>query len=193
SAGGDLAAMQPAADAPSASLVDLLLAMHALGKPIIAMVNGHALAGGLGLMVACDLVVASDAAQFGTTEIAVGLWPMMITAELARSVGRKKVLEMMLTGNKMSAAEALACGLVNRVVPAAELETAAMQLANEIAARSPAAIRLGLQAFYRSQDMEHGPQLRYLQGELGRVLALDDAKEGISAFLQKREPIWKGR
>ena len=124
---------------------------------------------------------------------AVGLWPMMITAELARSVGRKKVLEMMLTGTKMSAADALACGLVNRVVPAAELEIATMQLANEIASRSPAAIRLGLQAFYRSQDMEHGPQLRYLQGELGRVLALDDAKEGISAFLQKREPIWKGR
>jgi len=99
----------------------------------------------------------------------------------------------MLTGTKMSAADALACGLVNRVVPAAELETATMQLANEIASRSPAAIRLGLQAFYRSQDMEHGPQLRYLQGELGRVLALDDAKEGISAFLQKREPIWKGR
>jgi enoyl-CoA hydratase len=194
SAGGDLAGMQPGpGGAPPASLVELFTVMHDLGKPIIAMVNGHALAGGLGLMVACDLVVASDAAQFGTTEISVGLWPMMITAELARSVGRKKVLEMMLTGTKMSAADALACGLVNRVVPAAELEIATMQLANEIASRSPAAIRLGLQAFYRSQDMEHGPQLRYLQGELGRVLALDDAKEGISAFLQKREPIWKGR
>lgn len=194
SAGGDLTGMQPGpGGTPPTNLVELFTVMHDLGKPIIAMVNGHALAGGLGLMVACDLVVASDAAQFGTTEISVGLWPMMITAELARSVGRKKVLEMMLTGTKMSATDALACGLVNRVVPAAELETATMELAHEIAARSPAAIRLGLQAFYRSQDMEHGPQLRYLQGELGRVLALDDAKEGISAFLQKRDPIWKGR
>ena len=194
SAGGDLAGMQPGPGAiPPASLVELFTGMHDLGKPIIAMVNGHALAGGLGLMVACDLVVVAEGAQLGTTEIAVGLWPMMITAELARSVGRKRILEMMLTGTKMSAADAVACGLANRAVPAAELEAETMKLATEIAARSPAAIRLGLQAFYRSQDMEHEPQLRYLQGELGRVLALEDAKEGISAFLGKREPVWKGR
>jgi len=193
SAGGDLAGMQAQGGAPPATLVDLFTAMHDLGKPIIAMVNGHALAGGLGLMVACDLVIASDAAQFGTTEIAVGLWPMMITAELARSVGRKQVLEMMLTGKKLSAAEAAACGLVNRAVPADQLEAATIELATEIAGRSPAAIRLGLRAFYRSQDMEHEPQLRYLQGELGRVLALEDAKEGIAAFLQKRAPVWKGK
>ncbi|HET9993576.1 MAG TPA: enoyl-CoA hydratase/isomerase family protein [Kofleriaceae bacterium] len=193
SAGGDLSGMQAQGATQPATLVDLFTAMHDLGKPIIAMVNGHALAGGLGLMVACDLVIASDAAQFGTTEIAVGLWPMMITAELARSVGRKQVLEMMLTGKKLSAAEAVACGLVNRAVPADQLEAATMELATEIAGRSPAAIQLGLRAFYRSQDMEHEPQLRYLQGELGRVLALEDAKEGITAFLQKRAPVWKGK
>ena len=118
SAGGDLAGMTAAGDggAPPATLVELFTAMHELGKPIIAMVNGHALAGGLGLMVACDLVVAADTATFGTTEIAVGLWPMMITAELTRSVGRKQILEMMLTGRKMPAREAAECGLVNRVV-----------------------------------------------------------------------------
>ena len=192
SAGGDLAAMQPAAG-PSASLVDLLLAMHALGKPIIAMVNGAALAGGLGLMVACDLVVAADNATFGTTEIAVGLWPMMITAEITRSVGRKKTLEMMLTGRKLDAAEALACGLVTRVVPAAELEAATTRLATELVERSPGAMGLGLLAFYRSQDMELQPQLRYLEAELGRVLALDDAREGIAAFFGKRKPMWSGR
>ena len=182
-----------AGGALSASLVELLTAMHELGKPIIAMVNGHALAGGLGLMVACDLVVAADTAQFGTTEIAVGLWPMMITAEITRSVGRKQTLEMMLTGKKLDANQAAACGLVNRVVPAAELEAATMQLATELAERSPAAIRLGLRAFYRSQDMELEPQLKYLQGELGRVLALEDAAEGIAAFLGKRKPTWKGK
>ncbi len=197
SAGGDLGQMAgqagPEAKIPPASLVDLFTVMHAGGKPIVAMVNGPALAGGLGLMVACDLVIAADTAVFGTTEIGVGLWPMMITAEITRNVGRKKTLEMMLTGRKLDAAEALACGLVNRVVPAAELEAATLALANELAERSPAAIALGLRAFYRSQDMDHGPALEYLQGELGRVLALEDAAEGISAFLGKRKPVWKGR
>jgi len=193
SAGGDLSAMQAPASGPRASLVDLLLAMHELGKPIIAMVNGPAIAGGLGLMVACDLVVAADTATFGTTEIAVGLWPMMITAEITRSVGRKKTLEMMLTGRKLDAAEALACGLVTRVVPAAELEAATHALASELAERSPAAVAMGLRAFYRCQDMEIDPQLRYLQAELGRVLALDDAREGIAAFLGKRKPVWTGK
>jgi len=197
SAGGDLSAMQVpqpgSGGVPPASLVELLLAMHELGKPIIAMVNGPALAGGLGLMVACDLVVAADTATFGTTEIAVGLWPMMITAEITRSVGRKRTLEMMLTGRKLDAAEALACGLVTRVVPAGELEQATLALAGELADRSPAALRLGLHAFYRSQDMELEPQLRYLEAELGRILKLEDAAEGISAFLAKRKPQWKGR
>lgn len=194
SAGGDLSSMQqPPGGAPPATLVDLLTTMHELGKPIIAMVNGPALAGGMGLMVACDLVVAADTAEFGTTEIALGLWPMMITAEITRSVGRKMTLEMMLTGRKLSAAEALACGLVNRVVPAAELEAKTLALAGELADRSPAAMALGLHAFYRSQDMEYEPQLRYLQAELGRVLALEDAAEGIAAFLGKRKPVWKGR
>jgi enoyl-CoA hydratase/carnithine racemase len=193
SAGGDLSAMQPASGGPTASLVDLLLAMHGLGKPILAMVNGPALAGGLGLMVACDLVIAADSATFGTTEIAVGLWPMMITAEITRSVGRKTTLEMMLTGRKLAAAEALAAGLVTRVVPAAELEAATYALAAELADKSPAAVALGLHAFYRCQDMELEPQLRYLQGELGHVLALDDAREGIAAFLGKRKPVWTGK
>ncbi len=195
SAGGDLGGMMaPAADGPPpASLVDLLLTMHGLGKPIVAMVNGPALAGGLGLMVACDLVIAADTATFGTTEILVGLWPMMITAELVRNLGRKRTLELMLTGRKLDAAEALAIGLVTRVVPAAELEVATMALAGELADKSPAAIALGLRAFYRSADLDHADALRYLEGELAKVLTLEDAAEGIAAFLGKRRPVWKGR
>lgn len=197
SAGGDLGSMQAppagASDIPPATLVDLLLCMHEVGKPIVAMVNGHALAGGLGLMVACDLVIAADTATFGTTEISVGLWPMMITAEITRNIGRKRTLEMMLTGRRYSAAEALAMGLVNQVVAVADLEATTMALATELADKSPAAIALGLRAFYRSADLELEPALRYLQGELGKVLALEDAAEGISAFLQKRKPVWKGR
>jgi enoyl-CoA hydratase/carnithine racemase len=193
SAGGDLAGMQQPTVAPPASLVDLFTELHGLGKPVIAMVNGHALAGGLGLVVACDVVIAADTAQFGTTEIAVGLWPMMITAEITRNVGRKRTLEMMLTGCRMTAAEALGCGLVTRVVPVADLEIETMKLATELSDRSPATLALGLRAFYRAQDLAYEPALSLLESELGRVLALEDAREGIAAFLGKRKPVWKGR
>jgi enoyl-CoA hydratase/carnithine racemase len=199
SAGGDLGQMsgQPgaagAADVKPASFVELFVAMHALGKPILALVNGHALAGGLGLMVACDLVVASDAAEFGTTEINLGLWPMMITAEIVRSIGRKKALELMTTGRKINAAEAERIGLINRAVPQGKLEEEGMALARQLAAKSPAAMRLGLRAFYDTQDLELRPALEHLQGQLGAVLATEDAAEGIAAFFQKREPVWKGR
>src|SRR6185503_13231232 len=160
------------------------------GTPIIAMVNGHALAGGLGLVGACDLAIASEEASCGTTEIQLGLWPMMISAEIVRSVGRKAALELMLTGKRITAAEAVRIGLVNRAVPAAALEAETMALAAELAARSPATMALGLRAFYRAADMELLPALRFLEGELGRVLALEDAAEGIAAFLQKRSPAW---
>jgi enoyl-CoA hydratase/carnithine racemase len=189
-AGADLKAVT---GARTATLPELFAAMHELGKPIVAMVNGNALAGGLGLMVACDLVVCADTAKLGTTEIAVGLWPMMITAEITRSIGRKATLEMMLTGRKLTAAEALAHGLVTRVVPADQLEAETAALCSELASRSPATVALGLHAFYRAQDMEYEPQLRYLEGELARVLATEDAMEGIAAFLGRRAPVWKGR
>lgn len=197
SAGGDLAQMSGGKAAegavPPASLVDLFTAMHGLGKPIVAMVNGHALAGGLGLVVASDLAVASQEATFGTTEIRVGLWPMMVSAELARSIGRKRALDLMVTGRRIDAAEALAIGLVNRVVPRESLEAETMALAAEIAELSPATMALGLRAFYRAEDMELGPALRYLEGQLAAVLQLEDAREGLTAFLQKRKPIWTGR
>lgn len=194
SAGGDLSAMAAQRGGPIfTGLPAVLAAMHELGKPIVAMVNGAALAGGLGLMVACDLVISADTASFGTTEIALGLWPMMITAELTRSVGRKRVLEMMLTGRRLSAAEALSSGLVTQVVPAAELEAATLTLTTKLAARSPAAMRLGLRAFYECQDLAYAEQLQLLEERLGHVLALDDAAEGVAAFLGKRTPVWKGR
>jgi enoyl-CoA hydratase/carnithine racemase len=199
-AGGDLSAL---AAAPSAapgtgechpkSLSDVFLTMHELGKPIVAMVNGHALAGGLGLVLAADLALASDRASFGTTEIRVGLWPMMVSAELARNVGRKKALELMLSGERISAAEAERIGIVNRVVPHLELSARTEQLAAELASRSPAVLALGLRAFYASQEMAHPAALRYLEEELERVLALEDAREGLAAFMAKREPRFQGR
>ena len=195
SAGGDLGQLagQAAPSVSPASLPQLFAAMHGLGKPIVAAVQGHALAGGLGLVVACDLVVASEAAEFGTTEINLGLWPMMITAEIVRSVGRKKALELMLTGERISAAEAQRIGLVNRVVPADRLEAEATTLAEALAKKSPSALRLGLTAFYETQDLDHAAALAHLEGQLGAVLATEDAAEGIAAFFGKREPKWKGR
>lgn len=198
SAGGDLGQMSgreggAAAQVKPASLVDLFTTMHATHKPIVAMVNGHALAGGMGLMVACDLVVASADAELGLTEINLGLWPMMITAEIVRSIGRKKALEMMLTGQRIPAAEAERIGLVNKVVPADQLEAQTMALARLIASKSPTAMRLGLAAFYDTQDLPLRPALEHLQTQLAAVLATEDAAEGLAAFFQKRDPVWKGR
>lgn len=197
SAGGDLAAMAGAGGGQSEieprSLVDLVATMHGLGKPIIAMVNGHALAGGLGLMVAADIVIAADHATFGTTEIRVGLWPMMITAELSRNIGRKNALRLMLTGKRIGADEAAAMGLVTRAVPAEKLEAETMAMAEKLAGHSPATVALGLRAFYETQDMEQFEAMRHLEQKLAAVLALEDAAEGIAAFLHKRKPVWKGR
>jgi len=196
-AGGDLAQMagQQIAEgqARPATLVELFTTMHALHKPIVAMVNGHALAGGLGLVCACDLAVASADAELGTTEINLGLWPMMISAEITRSIGRKRALEMMLTGRRLRADEAERIGLVNRVVPADRLETETLVLAHELARKSPSAMRLGLKAFYEAQDLPYRPALEHLLGQLAAVLATEDAAEGIRAFLEKRQPAWKGR
>jgi enoyl-CoA hydratase len=198
SAGGDLSQMSgqaggPGASVPPASLPQLFTAMHGLGKPLVAMVNGPALAGGMGLMVACDLVVTSDAAEFGTTEINLGLWPMMITAEIVRSIGRKKTLELMLTGKKINAHEAERIGLVNKVVHADRLEDETMALARELAGKSPSAMRLGLTSFYATQDMDHAVALDHLQTQLAAVLSTEDAAEGLAAFFQKRAPVWKGK
>jgi enoyl-CoA hydratase/carnithine racemase len=198
SAGGDLSQMSggaggPGANVPPASLPQLFAAMHGLGKPLVAMVNGPALAGGMGLMVACDLVVASDAAEFGTTEINLGLWPMMITAEITRSIGRKKTLELMMLGKKINAHEAERIGLVNRVVHADRLEDETMALARELAGKSPSAMRLGLTSFYATQDMDYPAALDHLQAQLAAVLATEDAAEGLAAFFQKRPPVWKGK
>ncbi len=196
SAGGDLSAFtgQPGpreASAPPASLPAVLSCMHQLGMPIIAMVNGHALAGGLGLMVACDLVIASDEATFGTTEVRVGLWPMMITAELVRNVGRKMALELMLTGRRIDATEAKTIGLINRAVPLAELESATTELAKQIAANSPMTMAMGLRAFYKTQDLEFSDALTDLEAQLGLVLQTPDAAEGLAAFFAKRAPVWQ--
>jgi enoyl-CoA hydratase/carnithine racemase len=164
-----------------------------LGKPTIARVRGFALAGGMGLALACDLVVAADDAVFGAPEIDVGLWPYMITVPLMRSMPPKLALELMMTGRRVAADEALRIGFVNRVVPADQLDAAVDELAATLAAKSPAVLRLGRQAFYEVWDQSAADALPLLQAMLTVGSGLDDAAEGRAAFAQKRRPVWTGR
>ena len=164
-----------------------------LGKPTIARVRGFALAGGMGLALACDLVVAAEDATFGTPEIDVGLWPYMITVPLMRSMPPKVALELMMTGRRVAAEEAARLGFVNRVVPVAKLDAAVEELASSLAAKSPAVLRLGRQAFYDVWDQSATDALPLLQAMLTVASGLDDAAEGRAAFAQKRPPTWTGR
>lgn len=173
--------------------VELFGTMRRCGKPIIGRVQGHCLAGGLGLMLACDLAVAAQRATFGTPEIKRGLFPMMIMALIFRNVGRKRGMEMVLTGRRYSADEAERMGMVNRVVPDDELDTAVDELARTIAGYSPAILRLGRDAFYAQDDMSFEKALVFLQSQLTVNTLAEDAAEGIMSFFEKREPVWKGR
>lgn len=172
---------------------DLFRQLNKLGKPVIARVRGYCLAGGFGLALGCDLVVASEDASFGTPEVKRGLMPMMIMATIFRNVGRKKGMELLLTGDRIDAREAERLGLINYAVPADALDAKVDELAAKVAAMSPAVVRLGRDAFYTMADMEFDQALTYLQGMLSINLGTEDAIEGVRAFLEKREPQWKGK
>ena len=162
-------------------------------KPVIASVKGYALANGAGLVFACDLAVASEDAKLGTTAINVGLICTGPAVPLARIVGRKKCLEMVLTGDMISAAEAERLGLVNKVVPRDELEDATMELAGKLAAKSPLAMQIGKRAIYAMQDVHYHQAVDYLSELFAALCSTEDAEEGVQAFLEKRKPVWKER
>jgi enoyl-CoA hydratase len=196
-AGADLAGMRSDSRVDQhwerSEVGDLLRRMRSSRLPIVARVNGHALAGGFGLMLACDLVVASDQAQMGTPEVNLGLWPFMITAVIHRDVPRKLALELMLTGRRLSAAEAQRYGLVNGVAAADEVDEAVQNLVDELLSKSSLIVALGKRSFYRSADMSFPDALEYLSGMLTVCLESEDSVEGVTAFLEKRKPQWKGR
>jgi enoyl-CoA hydratase/carnithine racemase len=175
-------------------IADLFLALRELGKPVLGRINGHALAGGFGLACACDLLLAVESASFGTPEVNIGVWPMMISAVLARNLPRKVVLEMMLLGDRWTAEQMQRVGLVSRVAPSLlELDELTAEVAAKLAGKSSVVLRLGRDAFYRMEDMGFEEALAYLHSQLTLVTLSEDSQEGVRAFLEKREPDFKGR
>ena len=167
--------------------------MPRLGKPSLCAANGHVLAGGMGLALSCDLVIAKEGATFGTPEINVGAFPYMIMAIIYRNVPRKKVNEMMLLGERLSAEQAVEYGLANRVVAADEFDDAVADWAGKLASKSPVLMRLGHDAMYRQQDMAVDDALEFLRSQLSLTFTTEDIVEGVTAFFEKRDPEWKGR
>ncbi len=174
-------------------LVELFLEMTELGKPIVGRINGHALAGGFGLACACDLMVSVDTATFGTPEINVGVWPMMIQAFLCRKLPQNVVLEMVMLGDRWSAEQLHGFGMVNRVTSAGALDEETRALAAKLAEKSTAIMRLGRDAFYHQWDMDLKAALEYLHGQVTLVTLTEDSAEGRRAFFEKRKPEFKGR
>ncbi len=197
-AGADLGGF--AADVPlvqkhfaSDLFLEFFRLMPRLGKPSLCAANGHVLAGGMGLALSCDLLIAKEGATFGTPEINVGAFPYMIMAIIYRNVPRKKVNEMMLLGERLSAEQAVEFGLANKVVPVAEFDAAVADWAAKLASKSPVLMRLGHDAMYRQQDMAVDDALEFLRSQLSLTFTTEDIVEGVSAFFEKRDPEWKGR
>ncbi|MDX6640952.1 MAG: hypothetical protein QOF12_1963, partial [Solirubrobacteraceae bacterium] len=164
-----------------------------LGKPVICAANGHCLAGALGLALACDLIVASEKATFGTPEINVGVFPFMIMALIYRNLPRKKTTELLLLGERIDAREAERIGLVNRVVAPEEFDGAVREWALKLAAKSPVLMRMGKDAIYRQMDMAFEDALDFLRAQLTIAFSTEDIQEGVKAFFEKRDPQWTGR
>jgi len=173
---------------------ELFKVIKGLKKPLLGRINGHALGGGLGLACACDIVIAAEDCRFGTPEISVGLFPYVIMATLLRAAAApKRLLELMLTGERLDAREAQQLGLVNHVVPREQLDAKVDEITKKITSKSPAILRLGRRAFYTMRDMEYEKALEYLASMLAINTMAEDVAEGITAFLEKREPQWKGK
>jgi enoyl-CoA hydratase/carnithine racemase len=172
---------------------DLLKKMARFPKPMVARVNGHCLAGGLGFMLSCDMAIAREEAYFSTPEVNVGIFPMMIGALIYRHIGRKKAMEMVLTGRRVPAPEAAQIGLITRFVPAEKLDEEVHQVLQGLTKKSPIGLSLGKRAFNEMADLPFEAAVDYLCQQLGEVIRTEDALEGMSAFLAKREPVFKGK
>jgi len=188
SADGAPFAADPAA--PGSVIGALLARLESCELPVVARVNGAALAGGLGLVCACDLAVATATARFGTPEAKVGLFPMMILPHLLRVIPERPLLEMCLTGEPIDAEQALRIALVNYVVPAAELDSKVDWLVGKICDTSPTALRMGKGALRSIREQNFRPGLEFAQRMIAALAQSADAREGAAAFLEKRKPNW---
>jgi enoyl-CoA hydratase len=174
-------------------LREVVLAMAACPLPVVASVQGLCLAGGVGLILGCDVVLASDSVAFGLPEVDLGLWPFMVSALLGRHVSPKRAMEMMLSARRVPASEALEMGLISRVVPAADLTAETARLMDSLAHKPPVAVRLGKAAFHAALESSLAAGLDAMQAQLSLLNTTQDASEGVTAFLQKRTPEWTGR
>ena len=177
---------------PRHYVIDLFKLMEECTLPIVARVNGHALAGGLGLLCACDMAIAADDARFGTPESRIGMFPMMILTYMLRIIPRRKLLEMCVTAEQFDAQAALDMGLLNYVVPRAELDAKVAWLLERIVDKSPTGVRLGKQALHAMQDMSLREAFEFAQVMVPVMASTGDAREGMKAFQEKRKPAWSG-
>ena len=195
-AGGDLSADKSGTpfdvdfSNPRNFVVKLLKRMNDCRLPIIARVNGHALAGGFGLLCACDMAVSVDTARFGTPESRIGIFPMMILPHMMRVIPQRHLLEMCVTGEQIDAQQAREYGILNHVVPAAELDAKVAWLADRVARSSPTGIRIGKIALSAMRDMTIDQALEYAQAMLQVMTSTEDAAEGFRSFQEKRKPGW---
>lgn len=178
---------------PRHYLVDLFNRMRACRIPIIARVNGHVMAGGIGVLCSCDMAISTDDALFGTPETKIGMVPMMILPSMLRLIPERKLLEMCITGEPYNAVEAMEFGMLNYVVPRSELDAKIDWLLSRILDKSPTAIRIGKQAFHAMRDMTMESALQYAQVTVPVMASTRDAKEGIASFQEKRKPVWTGK
>jgi enoyl-CoA hydratase/carnithine racemase len=196
-AGHDLSEMTGRCEADYAEIFatcgELMMALHELPQPVIARVHGMATAAGCQLVAACDLAVASSEARFATPGVNIGLFCSTPMVEVARAVGRKRALELLLTGTPIDAPTAAEWGLVNRVVAPDELDGAVAELAARIASASSVTVSMGKEAFYRQLDVPIGEAYDFCAGVMTRNALAADAQEGIGAFLEKRDPVWSDR
>lgn len=199
-AGGDLREFNASLEKSATTLLEdgkgtarLFQLLHTITTPVIAAVNGPALGGGMGLACASNIAMASSTAKFGTTEVRLGLFPLVIMPALRRAVGDRKALELALTGSVIGAEEAETMGIITKVVDAADVVTEATSVAKSIASRSPLAVKLGMTAFNNTIDMAAYEAIEYFNALRVAFLHSEDLREGTDAFLSKRQPQWVGR